>query len=165
MTRVTQIMNRLNSKGAKDGNPETHNLPDEDTMQEEDPDRVEDLVPRRKKRSAPGPDGGEGESMGLPPGKKPKEGKAGEDTKTKERPQATEAQEGEEEQRNPTARRDSTGGPPGEDPLIQEQDPVRGNDPVPRTAQGGGYRPLRRRDATFETRGGANTTGDGPRSG
>ena len=29
--------------------------PDENTTQEEDPDRLEDLVPRRKKRSAPRP--------------------------------------------------------------------------------------------------------------
>ena len=51
--------------------------PDENTMQEEDPDRLEDLVPRRKKCSAPGPDDGEGESMGPLPGKKPKKAKPG----------------------------------------------------------------------------------------
>ena len=95
--------------------------PDENTTQEEDPDRLEDLVPRRKKCSAPGPDGGEGESMGPPPGKKPKKAKPGtpkpkpkpKAPKPKKDPQAMETQEGEEKQRNPTARRDSTGGPPG----------------------------------------------------
>ena len=51
--------------------------PDENTTQEEDPDRLEDLVPRRKKRSAPGPDGREGVSMGPPPGKRPKKAKPG----------------------------------------------------------------------------------------
>ena len=87
--------------------------PDEATMQEEDPDRLEDLVPRRKKRSAPGPVGGEGEPMGPPPGKKPKKAKLRKTPKPKKDPKATEAQEGEEEHREPTARRDSTGGPPG----------------------------------------------------
>ena len=51
--------------------------PDEGTTQEEDPDRLEDLVPRRKKRSAPRPDDEEGEFMGPPPGKKPKKAKTG----------------------------------------------------------------------------------------
>ena len=56
--------------------------PDENTTQEEDPDRLEDLVSRRKKRSAPRPDDEEGESMGPPPGEETQEGKAGE-AKTK----------------------------------------------------------------------------------
>ena len=37
--------------------------PDEATTQEEDPDRLEDLGAQPRKRSAPGPDGGEGGSM------------------------------------------------------------------------------------------------------
>ena len=49
--------------------------PDEATTQEEDPDRLEDLGARSKKRSAPRPDGGEGGSTGPPPGKKPKKAK------------------------------------------------------------------------------------------
>ena len=107
-------MNQLNSKVGEGWVIQRRIIsPDEDTMQEEDPDRLEDLVPRRKKRSAPGPDGGEGESMGLPPGKKPKKAKLGKTPKPKKDPKRREAQGGEEEQRNPTARRDSTGGLPG----------------------------------------------------
>ena len=40
--------------------------PDEATMPEEDPDKLEDLRARPKKCPAPEPDGGEGRSMGLP---------------------------------------------------------------------------------------------------
>ena len=49
--------------------------PDEATTPEEDPDKLEDLGARLKKRPAPKPDGGEGGSMGPPPGKKPKKAK------------------------------------------------------------------------------------------
>ena len=41
--------------------------PDEATMPEEDPDKLEDLGARPKKCPAPKPDGGEGGSMGPPP--------------------------------------------------------------------------------------------------
>ena len=68
--------------------------PDEATTQEEDPDRLEDLVPRRKKRSVPGPDGGEGESMGLPPGKKPKKAKLGKTPKPKKDPKPRKPKKG-----------------------------------------------------------------------
>ena len=47
-------------------------FPDEATMQEEDPDRLEELGAQPRKRPAPGPDGGEGESMGPPPRKNPR---------------------------------------------------------------------------------------------
>ena len=87
--------------------------PDEDTTQEEDPDRLEDLVPRQKKRPAPGPDGGEGESMGPPPGKKPKKAKPGKAPKPKKDPKPRKPKKGKKSKENLTARGDSTGGPPG----------------------------------------------------
>ena len=116
--------------------------PDEDTMQEEDPDRLEDLVPRRKKRSAPGPDGGEGESMGPPPGKKPKKAKPGtpkpkpkpKTPKPKKDPKPRKPKKGKKSKETPQPEETPLVGRQGEDPLIQEQDPARGNDPVPRTA-------------------------------
>ena len=108
--------------------------PDEDTTQEEDPDRLEDLVPRRKKRSAPGPDGGEGESMGPPPGKKPKKAKPGKTPKPKKDPKPRKPKKGKKSKETPQPEETPLVGRQGEDPLIQEQDPARGNDPVPRTA-------------------------------
>ena len=140
--------------------------PDEATTQEEDPDRLEDLVPQRKKRSAPGPDGGEGESMGPLPGKKPKKVKLRKTPKPKKDPKPRKPKKGRKSKETPQ---------PEETPLVGHQ----GERPVDRRAgssarqrsrtkdnpKAGGYRPLRRRDVTFETRGGANTIGDGPRSG
>ena len=116
--------------------------PDEDTTQEEDPDRLEDLVPRRKKRSAPGPDGGEGESMGPLPGKKPKKAKPGtpkpkpkpKTPKPKKDPKPRKPKKGKKSKETPQPEETPLVGCQGEDPLIQEQDPARGNDPVPRTA-------------------------------
>ena len=108
--------------------------PDEDTMQEEDPDRLEDLVPRRKKRSAPGPDGGEGESMGPPPGKKPKKAKPGKAPKPKKDPKPRKPKKGKKSKETSQPEETPLVGHQGEDPLIQEQDPARGNDPIPRTA-------------------------------
>ena len=108
--------------------------PDEDTTQEEDPDRLEDLVPCRKKRSAPGPDGGEGESMGPPPGKKPKKEKPGKTPKPKKDPKPRKPKKGRKSKETPQPEETPLVGRQGEDPLIQEQDPVPGNDPVPRTA-------------------------------
>ena len=140
--------------------------PDEATTQEEDPDRLEDLVPRRKKRSAPGPDGGEGESMGPPPGKKPKKEKPRKTPKPKKDPKPWKPKKGMKSKKTPQPEETPLVGHQGEDPLIGEQDSAPGNDPVPRdNPKARGYRPLRRRDVTFETRGGANTIGDGPRSG
>ena len=108
--------------------------PDEDTTQEEDPDRLEDLVPRRKKRSAPGPDGGEGESMGPPPGKKPKKAKPGKTPKPKKDPKPRKPKKGRKSKETPQPEETPLVGRQGEDPLIQGQDPAPGNDPVPRTA-------------------------------
>ena len=108
--------------------------PDEDTTQEEDPDRLEDLVPRRKKRSAPGPDGGEGESMGPPPGKKPKKAKPGKAPKPKKDPKPWKPKKGKKSKETSQPEETPLVGRQGEDPLIQEQDPAQGNDPVPRTA-------------------------------
>ena len=108
--------------------------PDEDTTQEEDPDRLEDLVPRQKKRSAPGPDGGEGESMGPPPGKKPKKAKPGKAPKPKKDPKPRKPKKGKKSKETSQPEETPLVGRQGEDPLIQEQDPARGNDPVPRTA-------------------------------
>ena len=74
--------------------------PDEATMPEEDPGRLEDLGAQPKKRPAPGPDGGEGGSMGLPPEKKPKKAKPVKTQKCKKDPKPWEAQEGEEKQKD-----------------------------------------------------------------
>ena len=46
--------------------------PDEATTQEEDPDRLEDLVPRQKKRSAPGSDGERVNPWDCRPGRNPR---------------------------------------------------------------------------------------------
>ena len=125
--------------------------PDENTTQEEDPHRLEYLVPRQKKRSAPGPDGGEGESMGPPPGKKPKKAKPGtpkpkpkpKAPKPKKDPKPRKPKKGKKSKETSQPEETPLVGHQGEDPLIQEQDPARGNDPVPRTApRFGGYRPL-----------------------
>ena len=100
------------------------------------------------------------ESMGPPPGKKPKK------AKPKKDPKPRKPKKGRKSKENPQPEETPLVGHQGEDPLIGEQDPAPGSDPVPRTTpKAGGYRPLRRRDVTFETQGGANTIGDGPRSG
>ena len=109
--------------------------PDEDTTQEEDPDRLEDLVPRRKKRSAPRPDEEEGESMGPPPGKKPKKAKTGtpkpkptpKTPRPKKDPKPRKPKKGKKSRETPQSR---------ETPLVghQGEDPARENTPVPGTA-------------------------------
>ena len=73
--------------------------PDEATTPEEDLGWLEDLGARSKKHPAPEPGEGEGGSMGLPPGKKPKKAKQAKTPKPKKDPQAKEAQEGEERQK------------------------------------------------------------------
>ena len=108
--------------------------PDEATTQEEDPDRLEDLVPRRKKRSAPGPVWGEGEPMGPPPGKKPKKAKPRKTPKPKKDPKPQKPKKGRKSTENPQPEETPLVGCQGEDLLIEEQDPAPGNDPVPRTA-------------------------------
>ena len=108
--------------------------PDEATTQEEDPDRPEDLVPRRKKHSTPGSDGGEGESMGPLPGKKPKKAKPGKTPKSKKDPKPRKPKKGRKSKETPQPEETPLVGRQGEDLLIEELDPVPGNDPVPRTA-------------------------------
>ena len=73
--------------------------PDEATMQEEDPDRLEDLGARPKKRSAPRPDRGEGGSTGPPPGKKPKKVKPVEAPKPKKDPKPRQPKKGKKSKR------------------------------------------------------------------
>ena len=104
--------------------------------------RLEDLVPRRKKRSAPRPDDGEGESMGPPPGKKPKKAKPGtpkpkpkpKTPKPKKDPKPRKPKKGKKSKETPQSGETPLVGHQGEDPLMQEQDPARENNPVPRTA-------------------------------
>ena len=116
--------------------------PDENTTQEEDLGQTGRPVPRRKKRSAPGPDGGEGESMGPPPGKKPKKAKLGtpkpkpkpKAPKPKKDPKPRKPKKGKKSKETPQPEETPVVGHQGEDPLIQEQDPARGNDPILRTA-------------------------------
>ena len=103
--------------------------PEEDTTQEEDPDRLEDLVPRRKKCSAPGPDGEEGESMGPPPGKKPKKAKPGKTPKPKKDPKPRKPKKGRKNKETPQPEETPLVGRQGEELLIEGQDPARGNDP------------------------------------
>ena len=86
--------------------------PDEATMQEEDRDRLEDLGARQKKRPAPGPDGREGESMGLPPGKKPKKAKPMKTPKPKKDPKPRKPKKGRKSKETPQL------GEPDETPLV-----------------------------------------------
>ena len=110
--------------------------PDKATMPEEDPDRLEDLGARPNKCPAPGPDGGEGGSMGPPPGKKPKKAKPVETPKPKKDPKPQRPKKGKKSKK--TAELGEPGekpqtGDPGEAPLIEEQDPEPGNAPLPMT--------------------------------
>ena len=125
--------------------------PDEATMPEEDPDRLEDLGVRPKKRPAPGPDGGEGGSMGPPPRKKPKKAKPVKTPKPKKYPKPQKPKKGKKNKKTAdlgelsempqmgdpgqTPQLGEAGktplmGYPGEAPLIEEQVPVPGNVPV-----------------------------------
>ena len=128
--------------------------PDKATTPEEDPDRLEDLGTQPKKRPAPGPDGGEGGSMGPPPGKKPKKTKPVKTPKPKKDPKPRKPKKGkkrkktaklgepsETPQMGDPGQTPQLGEPgetppmthPGEAPLIEEQEPVPGNAPVPTT--------------------------------
>ena len=73
--------------------------PDEATTPEEDPDKLEDLGARPKKRPAPQPDGGEGGSMEPPPGKKPKKAKQVKTPKPKKDPKPSSPRRGREAKR------------------------------------------------------------------
>ena len=128
--------------------------PDEATTPEEDPDRLEDLGARPKKRSAPGPDGGEGGSMGPLPGTKPKKTKQVKTPKPKKDPKPQKPKKGKKSKKTPKLGEPSempqTSDPgqtpqlgepgetppmgyPEEAPLIGEQDPAPGNAPGPTT--------------------------------
>ena len=128
--------------------------PDEATMPEEDPDRLEDLGAQPKKRPAPGPDGGEGGSMGPPPGKKPKKAKPVKTPKPKKDPKPRKPKKGKKSKKTAElgelSETPQMGDPgltpqlgepgetplmthPGEAPLIEEQEPVPGNAPMPMT--------------------------------
>ena len=156
--------------------------PDEATMQEEDPDRLEDLGARPRKHLAPGPDGGEGESMGPPPGKKPKKAKPAKTPKPKKDPEPKKPKKAKKSKKaaklGEPSETPQTGDPgqttqlgePGETPpmgypegapLIGEQDPAPDNAPVPTPTPRRGYRPLGRRNTTLETGDRTDATGDG----
>ena len=72
--------------------------------------------------------------MGLPPGKKPKKAKPGKTPKPKKDPKPRKPKKGRKSKETPQPEETPLVGRQGEDPLIQEQDPVPGSDPVPRTA-------------------------------
>ena len=89
--------------------------PDKATMQEEDPDRLEDLGARPRKRPAPGPDGGEGESMGPPPGKKPKRAKQVKTPKPKKDPKPKKPKKGKK------SKKAAKTADPGQTPQLQRR--------------------------------------------
>ena len=72
--------------------------------------------------------------MGPPPGKKPKKTKPGKAPKPKKDPKPRKPKKGKKSKETSQPEETPLVGHQGEDPLIQEQDPARGNDPVPRTA-------------------------------
>ena len=72
--------------------------------------------------------------MGPPPGKKPKKAKPGKTPKPKKDPKPRKPKKGRKSKETPQPEETPLVGRQGEDPLIQEQDPAPGNDPVPRTA-------------------------------
>ena len=72
--------------------------------------------------------------MGPLPGKKPKKAKPGKTPKPKKDPKPRKPKKGKKSKETPQPEETPLVGHQGEDPLIQEQDPARGNDPVPRTA-------------------------------
>ena len=103
-------------------------------MLEEDPDKLEDLGARPKKRPAPEPDKGEGGSMGPPPGKKPKKAKQAKTPKPKKDPKPKKPKKTKKSKK--TAESSEQGetlqtGDPGQTPQMGEQDPTPGNAPGP----------------------------------
>ena len=80
--------------------------------------------------------------MGPPPGKKPKKAKTGtpkpkpkpKTPKPKKDPKPRKPKKGKKSKETPQPEETPLVGHQGEDPLMQEQDPARENDPVPRTA-------------------------------
>ena len=72
--------------------------------------------------------------MGPPPRKKPKKAKPGKTPKPKKDPKPRKPKKGRKSKETPQPEETPRVGHPGEDPLIEGQDPAPGNDPVPRTA-------------------------------
>ena len=72
--------------------------------------------------------------MAPPPGKKPKKAKPGKTPKPKKDPKPWKPKKGKKSKETPQPEETPLVGRQGEDPLIQEQDPARGNNPVRRTA-------------------------------
>ena len=111
--------------------------PDKSSMLEEDPDKLDDLGARSKKCPAPGPDGGEGGSMGPPPGKKPKKAKQVKTPKPKKDPKPKKPKKGKKSKKaaessepSKTPQMGDPGqtpqlGEPGETPLMGYPDGVR----------------------------------------
>ena len=99
--------------------------PDEATMLEEDPDKLEDLGAQPKKRPAPKPDGGEGGTMGLPPRKKPKKAKQVKTPKPKKDPKLKQPKKGKK------SKKAAETGDPGQMLQTEEQDPTPGCTPGP----------------------------------
>ena len=92
--------------------------PDEATMPEENPDKLEDLGARPKKRPAPKPDGGEGGSMGPSPGKKPKKAKPVRTPKPKKDPKPKQPK------KRKKSKKAAEPGDPGQTLQTEEQDPT-----------------------------------------
>ena len=103
--------------------------PDEGTTQEEGPDKLEDLVPRRKKRSAPRPGDDESEFMG------PKKAKTG-TPKSKPTPKTPRPKKDPKPRKPKKGKKSRETPQTGETPLVghQGEDPARENAPVPGTA-------------------------------
>ena len=108
--------------------------PDEATTPEEDPNKLANLGTRSKKHPAPGPDEGEGGSMGPPPGKKPKKAKQVKTPKPKKDPKPKKPKK---EKKGKKAAKSSEPGKtpqmsdPGQTPLMGEQNPPPGDTPWP----------------------------------
>ena len=99
--------------------------PDEATMPEEDPDKLEDLGARPKKRPAPEPEEGEGGSMGPPPGKKPKKAKQVKTPKPKKDPKPKQPKKGKK------SKKAAEMADPGQTLQTEERDPTPGHAPRP----------------------------------
>ena len=122
-------MSPLNSKGGRKMVIQRRIIsPDEATMPEEDPEKLEDLEAQLKKHPAPKPDGGEGGSMGPPPGKKPKKAKQVKTPKPKKDPKPKKPKTGKKSKK--TAESDD----PGQTLQMEEQDPTPGRTPGPAPA-------------------------------
>ena len=99
--------------------------PDEASTPEEDPDKLEDLGAQPKKCPAPEPEEGQGGSMGLPPGKKPKKAKQVKTPKPKKDPKPKKPKKGRKSKKAAESGEPSKTprtGDPGQTPQLGEQD-------------------------------------------